>query len=159
MGTQSSGDHPGWNNVVSRMTLLTNVVAFFICCLASVAWALPADIDSDQKIEEYDRFGKRADADYVRFGKRADADYVRFGKRALANSFFFPRLNQQIGGKRSPDSAYVRFGKRSNLKGITPYSGLISLSECSRYRDYAAGSLEDLIFLLEEEKECLLSKL
>ena len=89
------------------MTLLTNVVAFFICCLASVAWALPADIDNDQKIEEYDkfgkradadyvRFGKRADADYVRFGKRADADYVRFGKRALANSFFFPRLNQQV---------------------------------------------------------------
>ena len=70
------------------------------------------------------------------------------------------RDDQGSRARRSPDSSYVRFGKRSNIRGITPYSGLISLSECSRYRDYAnAGSLEDMIFLLEDEKQCLLSKL
>merc|ERR1712141_229568 len=111
-----------------------------------------------------DNLGKRADADYVRFGKRADSDYVRFGKRSPED--FLSLLQQAIREedqgsrpRRSPDSSYVRFGKRSNIRGITPYSGLISLSECSRYRDYAAGSLEDMIFLLEEEKQCLLSKL
>jgi len=165
------------------MTLLTQyVVAFSVCLAMTLALPTPEDGKFGKRADaDYVRFGKRADADYVRFGKRADADYVRFGKRADSDYVRFGkrtsddsddsgssqdllRLLQAIRDdqgsrpRRSPDSSYVRFGKRSNIRGITPYSGLISLSECSRYRDYAK-SLEDMIFLLEEEKQCLLSKL
>merc|ERR1719225_778568 len=125
------------------MTLLTHYVLAF--SFLAMTLALPTNNE--------DNLGKRADSDYVRFGKRSPEDFLSLLQQAIREE------DQGSRPRRSPDSSYVRFGKRSNIRGITPYSGLISLSECSRYRDYAAGSLEDMIFLLEEEKQCLLSKL